>query len=89
MLFVILAKFKKKPTKESIAENRKLSEKEAKEEGIKDVAVYWTLGKYDAVVVLEAPNVKAAMKAMIRRREFLSTETLVALPAEEARKLVE
>jgi uncharacterized protein with GYD domain len=88
MLFISLVKFKKKPTKEIIADNLKLMKKEEKE-GVKTRIIYWTLGRYDAVVITEAPNEKALMKTSIRRGDLMSTETLVAVPAEEARKLVE
>ena len=87
MKFVTLVKFRAKPTKETVAENLKLMEREAKE-GVKNLAVYWTLGRFDAVVINEAPDEKALMKAMLRRG-WARTETLVAVPAEEARKLVE
>jgi uncharacterized protein with GYD domain len=89
MKFVTLIKFKKKPTKEIIAQNLKFIERETKEEGVKVIGIYWTLGRYDAVVILEAPDEKAAMKGSIRRGENMASETLVAIPAEEARKLVE
>ena len=88
MYFVNLVKFRKKPTKEMIAENLKLLEKEEKE-GVKNHFIYWTLGRYDAVVISEAPNEKAIMKTSIRRGDNMSMETLVAIPAVEARKLVE
>ena len=88
MIFVTLVRFKVKPTKETIAENLRMTENEVKE-GIKDLAVYWTLGRYDAVVIMEAPDEKTLMRALLRRTSWMSTETLVAVPAEEARKLVE
>jgi uncharacterized protein with GYD domain len=88
MYFIVLVKFKKKPTKELIAENLKRIESEAKE-GIKYLSIHWTLGRYDAVLLCEAPNEKVAMKASIRRSDLYSVETLVAIPAEEARKLVD
>ena len=87
MIFINLVKFRQKPTKETIAENLKLIEKE-KKEGTKYHAIYWTLGRYDAVVITEAPDEKAAMKNSMRRG-WAKSETLVAIPAEEARKLVE
>ena len=62
---------------------------EAKNEGVKNIATYWTIGRYDAVVITDSPNEKAHMKSVMRRGDFLSTESLVAIPAEEARKLVE
>ena len=89
MLFVALVKFRKKPTKEMIAQNLGFSEMEAKNEGVKNTATYWTIGRYDAVVITDSPNEKAHMKSVMRRGDFLSTESLVAIPAEEARKLVE
>jgi len=89
MLFITLVKFRKKPTKEMIAQNLSFLEMEAKKEGVKNIATYWTIGRYDSVVISEAPNEKALMKTVMRRGDFLSTESLVAVPAEEARKLVE
>jgi uncharacterized protein with GYD domain len=88
VIFVTLAKFKVKPTKETIAENLRLTENEVKE-GIKNLTAYWTLGRYDAVVITEAPDEKRFMRSLLRRAGWLSSETLVAMPAEEARKLVE
>ena len=87
MIFISLVKFRQKPTKEIIAESLKLME-EQKKEGVKYLGMYWTLGRYDAVAIMEAPNEKAAMKSSIRRW-WAAAETLVAIPAEEARKLVE
>jgi uncharacterized protein with GYD domain len=81
-------KFRQKPTKELIAENAKLFEKD-KKEGVKFLGIYYTLGRYDAVGIIEAPDEKTAMKAALRRGGMFAAETLVAVPAEEARKLVE
>ena len=88
MYFVALVKFKKNQTKDVVAENLKRIETEIKE-GIKVHGIYWTLGKYDAVAIFEAPNEKIAMKMSIRRAEGMNMETLVAVPIEEAKKLVE
>jgi uncharacterized protein with GYD domain len=43
-----------------------------------------TLGRYDTVVVFEAANEKEAMKFAMSVAEFVSTETLVAIPRQEA-----
>ena len=88
MIFISLAKFKKKPTKESVAESNKLFEQMAKE-GVKILSIYWTLGRYDSVTTIEAKDEKAALKALMRWGDMLSTETLVAVSREEAIKLVE
>jgi uncharacterized protein with GYD domain len=81
-------KNKQKVTKETLAESLKRMEKE-KKEGVKYLGIYYTLGRYDYVAIMEAPDEKTAMKAAIRRGQDVTTETLVAVPAEEARKLVE
>ncbi len=89
MKFIMLVKFRRKPTKESIAQNLKWIEQESAKEGVKMIDIYWTLGRYDAVVIMDAPNESAAMKTSIRRGEDMDIETMVAIPAVEARKLVE
>jgi len=88
MIFITLAKWRKKPTKESVAQSWKLFEQAVKE-GAKILGMYWTLGRYDAVVIIEGRDEKTAMKTAVRRGDLLSTETLVAVPREEALKLLE
>ena len=88
MIFISLNRFRGKPTKETIAESQKLF-KQAAKEGLKVLGFYWTLGRFDSVLIAEWPNEKAAMKAVIRWGDLLSTETLVAVPREEAVKLLE
>ncbi len=88
MYFIALVKFKKKLTKAVVAENLKRVDDD-KKEGIIWHGIYWTLGKYDAVAIFEAPNEKAAMKMAINRGENMMIETLVGVPVEEARKLVD
>ncbi|MGD0329827.1 MAG: GYD domain-containing protein [Nitrososphaeria archaeon] len=88
MIFISLWKNRQKLTKEMIAESLKLGEIE-KKEGIKYLGFYYTLGRYDYVAIFEAPDEKAAMKAAMRSGGIGPSETLVAVPAEEARKLVE
>jgi len=88
MIFITLSKFRKKPTQEMVDQSSKLFEQAVKE-GTKILGVYWTLGQYDTVVIVEAPNEKGAMKAILRWSDMLSTETLVAVTREEAYKLLE
>jgi uncharacterized protein with GYD domain len=88
MLFITLAKFKGKPTKESVALSEKMF-KQMTEEGAKIIGVYWTLGRYDAVAIIEGPDEKTAMRSLLRWGDMLSTETLIAVTREEAAKLVE
>jgi len=88
MIFITLVRFRKKPTKEFLAESNKLVQKAATE-GIKFLGMYWLLGRYDGVLIWEAPDEKMLMKAAIRWGDYVSLETLVAVPREEAAKLVE
>ncbi len=88
MIFITLARFRKKPTKETVAQSSKLFEQMVKE-GNKILGQYWTLGKYDAVVIIEGKDEKSAMKALVRFGDIVSTETFVAVTREEALKLLE
>lgn len=86
--YIQLVKFRKKPTKEMIKQNLEFLERE-KKMGVQFKEIYWTLGRYDVVVILDAPNEKVVMQGSLGRAENMSTETMVAVPAEEARKLAE
>jgi uncharacterized protein with GYD domain len=61
----------------------------AEKEGCKFLSSYYTIGQYDSLVIGEAPDEKTYMKALLRWQGQLSTETLVAVPIEEAREFVE
>jgi uncharacterized protein with GYD domain len=88
MWFITLAKFKKKPTKEQIQwVNEQLKKTESW--GVKHHQAFWTLGRYDAVRISEAPDVATAMKSALSFGDVAATETLVALSREEAVKLIE
>ncbi len=87
-IFVSLAKWRKKPTKEMISEmdhNWDL----LKRDGGNLIQAYWTFGRYDAVVILDAPNEKIALKALMRGGDHLNIETLLAIPRGDAVKLLE
>ena len=83
MIFVSLGKLRKKPEKALAGEATERVE-EFKKRGIKILNWYWTLGRYDTVVVFEAANEKEAMKFAMNVAEFVSTETFVAIPRQEA-----
>jgi uncharacterized protein with GYD domain len=83
LIFVSLGKLRKKPEKALAGEATEKVE-EFKSKGIKILNWYWTLGRYDTVVVFEAANEKEALKFAISVSEFVSTETLVAIPRQEA-----
>jgi uncharacterized protein with GYD domain len=82
MLFIALVKFKKNLSREVIAENLRDIEDDAKGQ-VRYLGIYWTLGRYDTVVVFEAPNEKVAMNMALKRVDRMDIETLVAVPAEE------
>jgi len=92
LIFVSFGRFRKKPTKEMIDEPSSQTAtvvKEMAKEGIKVLSWHWTLGRYDTVVIAEATDEKTFMKAMIGLNDFVATETMVAVPREEAIRLVE
>ena len=61
---------------------------ELKNKGINMLGGYWTLGRYDGVMIFEAPSEKDAMKFAISFAEDATVETMVAVPREEALKLL-
>jgi uncharacterized protein with GYD domain len=86
-LFIMLAKDKERPTKKAIDSNTKKME-ELKKKGLKILGFYWTLGRYDDVIIFEAPNEKEAMKLAFEARDNVDSETMVAIPREEGVKLL-
>lgn len=86
MKFVTLIKWKQPPNKEDVEKATKRLEELAKQ-GIK-LDIYWTLGRYDGVSILEAPTEKDAMKVIFLFQDIVSTETMVAVPRNEATKLL-
>lgn len=88
MIFISLVRWRKKPTKESVAQASKLYEQMVKE-GIKIVGQYWTLGRYDGVTITEGKDEKTTMRALLRWEDLLTIDTLIAVPREEIIKLVE
>jgi len=88
MIFITLAKLRKKPTKEAVAQQTKFYE-QLQKQGSKILGIYWTLGRYDVVTIIEGKDEKSAMKNLLQMGDIAATETLVAIPREEAIKLVE
>ena len=89
MIFISLGKWKKAPTKEMRAQMDQATKtmEELEKQGIK-IRAYWTLGRYDAVAIVEAPTEKDAMKVLLGWQPLIDTETMVAVPRDEAIKLV-
>lgn len=59
--------------------------KEVEQLGAKVISQYATLGQYDFITVIEAPDEKAMAKISVElgSRGTMSTQTLSAIPAEE------
>ena len=86
MFFIVLAKMRGEMTPEF----RKINENAMKNPppGVKIHNVFWTLGKYDFVIIYEAPSEKDAMKMGAAWAKFVESQTLTAIPQEEAQKLI-
>ncbi len=87
MIFVNLGKMRKKPDKAMAGDATKIVE-EFKKKGIKVLNWYWTLGRYDAVFIFEAASEREALKTATGISEWVATETLVAIPRQEAVNLL-
>lgn len=44
--------------------------------------MYWTLGRYDTVVIFDAPDEKVAMQVILKRADRMDIGTLIAVPAD-------
>jgi uncharacterized protein with GYD domain len=87
MLFVVLVRFSKKPT---LADQAEMTKRFAEQEkvGIRTVCAYTTFGRYDAIRIVEAPNEKVVLKALMKAPEYIHTETMLAVDREEVTKLL-
>jgi len=74
-----------KATKEDIERTSKIIASEPK---VKVLGFYWTLGRYDTVLIAEGPDEKTIMKMLLKAGDYAATETMVAIPREEAIKLL-
>jgi uncharacterized protein with GYD domain len=83
---IVLGKLRGKMTKEL---NEKMNNV-IKEQpmGVKVHSVYWTLGRYDVVIIAEAPDEKAAMAILLQFGGEVTSETLIAVPREQALTLM-
>ncbi len=85
MIFIALIKFRKK-AREVVEIGKSVMQNLP--EGVKMIGSYWTLGKYDAVWIYEAPNEKVAIQLGLDAGEAMQTQTLVAITRDEALKLL-
>jgi len=92
LFFISFGKWKQTPTKETRArinqERAHTKRLEQLENQDIKIRVYWTLGRYDVVAIVEAPTEKDAMNVLLRFQDLVTTETMVAVPHEDAIKLM-
>ena len=86
MIFVMLAKFRRKPRKEDV---RRTPEILTKNGAKQTLAAFWTFGRYDAVLAFEADKEDVAMKIALEFSDLASIETLLAVPREQALQLLD
>jgi len=91
-IFVILGKLTAEGLKamKEAPKRMKGGHKVAKSVGAELKEVYYTMGRYDYVAVVDAPSVESAMKGLfiLGGGGLGKTETLVGLTEDEALKLV-
>ena len=85
MIFITLIKFRKKAS-EVVEVGKKIMQNLPS--GVKIIATYWTLGRYDSVWIFEGKDEKDAIKLWLPAGDVVRSETLVSLSREEALKLL-
>ena len=87
MIAIVLVKFKKS-AKEVAEYGSKVLKSVPKY--IKIKASYWTMGRYDAVWIVEAPNEEKLFEWFLKvgRIDIAKTETMVALIREKAMRML-
>ncbi len=87
MWAVTMVKFRHKPTKQDLEKSSAYFAELAKK-GTKVHQFLWTLGRYDAVVITEGKDEKSAMENLINFPFEVASETMIAVPREEAVNMV-
>jgi len=91
-IYVVLGNWTQKriETIKNLPEGIKESRKVFESFGVKVLALYFTLGRYDVVAVGEAPNEEAITKALLSwgSRGLLRTETLTGFTPEKMVELI-
>jgi uncharacterized protein with GYD domain len=81
MKFILLVNFRRRITK---ADTTKTNAIVAENPEVKVISIDWTLGRYDAILIAEVPDEVTWLKFVQPLSEYVHTETLVAIPREEA-----
>lgn len=87
LMFITLVRFKRKA--EAVAEfgNELLKNLSP---NVKVREIFWTLGEYDSVWIIDAPSEKEIFQMFLHGGglEYINTQTLVAMKRDEALKLL-
>jgi uncharacterized protein with GYD domain len=90
--FIILGNLTQKgiTTIKAAAKRQKQANEIAESYGCKIHSLYYTMGRYDWVAVVEGPDIESAMKSlfMFGRGGTNRTESLVAIPSDEVVKWI-
>ncbi len=73
--------------KKDVLDNFSKMYQELENKGVK-LQLYWTLGHYNFVTIMDAPSEKEAMKLLIPFVDVGDVEVLTAIPRTEALKLL-
>ncbi|MEM1945954.1 MAG: GYD domain-containing protein [Candidatus Caldarchaeum sp.] len=84
MHFVTLIKFRRKLSREDVDRTDKIIRENP---AVKVREMLWTFGAYDGVLIAEAPDAETYLKFVLNFSDYLSTETLTAIPRDQALKI--
>lgn len=83
MRFILLASFRRRVTKTDTDKTDAIIKANPQ---VKVISIDWVLGRYDGVMVAEAPDEETWLRFVEPMSEYLKTETLVAIPRENVLK---
>jgi uncharacterized protein with GYD domain len=86
LFFIFLLKWKEPMTKDKLDSFSKIYA-DMQSRGIK-LQLFWTLGSYNFVTIMEAPSEIDAMKLLLPLVDVGNVDVLTAIPREEALKLL-
>ncbi len=86
MIFIFLLKWKQSMKKEALEKFTSLYS-DLEKQGIK-LQLFWTLGHFNFVAIMEAPSEKDAIRLLVPFVDVADVETLTAMPREEAIKML-
>jgi uncharacterized protein with GYD domain len=84
MHFVTLIRFRRKLTSEDVDRTDRIIRENP---SVKVREMLWTFGRYDGLLIAEAPDPETYMRFVLQFSDYLSTETLTAVPREQALRI--